>query len=158
LLATGSQRWAGDSPPGAAFSRQHFEQFSRDLVRRPLRAYQLEVAHAILASIERRDGAIFTVMMARQMGKNELSAQIEAWLLRAMQAEGASLVKASPTLRPQGMLNKRRLREALSAVRQNDPAGLDWREREGHLIQVGEALIAFYQTGARRPISFRGLG
>ncbi len=125
-----------------------FERFSRELARRPLRAYQLEAARAILASIERGDGAIFTVMMARQMGKNELSAQLEAWLLRALQAEGASLVKASPTLRPQGMLSKRRLREVLSLARQGDPEGLAWREREGHIIQVGEALIAFYSADA----------
>ncbi len=122
------------------------EQFSRDLVRKPLRAYQLEAARAILDSLQRRDGAIFTIMMARQMGKNELSAHLEAWLLRALQQEGASLVKASPTFRPQGQLSKRRLRSILSAVKQRDPAGLDWRERDGYLIQVGEALIAFYSA------------
>ncbi len=122
------------------------EQFSRDLVGRPMRPYQLEVARAILASVERRDGAIFTVMMARQMGKNELSAQLEAWLLRALQGEEASLVKASPTFRPQGMLSKRRLRMVLSRIKERDPAGLAWREREGHIIQVGEALIAFYSA------------
>jgi len=125
-----------------------FEQFSRELPRRPLRAYQLEAARAILASLERRDGAIFTVMMARQMGKNELSAQLEAWLLRRLHAEGASLVKASPTLRPQGMLSKRRLREVLSLARQGDPEGPPWREREGQSIQVGEALITFYSADA----------
>ncbi len=137
-------------PPGAAFSRQPpaaaFEQFSRELIGRPLRSYQLEAARAILASIQRRDGAIFTIMMARQMGKNELSAQIEAWLLRLLQAEGASLIKASPTLRPQGLLSKQRLLEVLGALRQNDPAGLTWREREGHIIQIGEARIAFYSA------------
>ncbi len=122
------------------------ERFSREWVRRPLRAYQMDAARAILDSIERRDGAIFTVMMARQMGKNELSAQLEAWLLRALQAEGASLVKASPTFRPQGQMSKRRLRAALSAVQARDPAGLAWRERDGHIIQVGEALIAFYSA------------
>ena len=128
--------------------KQHMtlEQFSRDLVRRPLRPYQLEVARAILASIERQDGAIFTVMMARQMGKNELSAQLEAWLLRTLQGEEASLVKASPTFRPQGMLSKRRLRMVLSRIQKYDPAGLAWREREGHIIQVAEALIAFYSA------------
>ncbi len=132
--------------PEVSPTAARFEQFSRELVRRPLRAYQLEVARAILASLERRDGAIFTVMMARQMGKNELSAQLEAWLLRALQAEGASLVKASPTLRPQGLMSKRRLRQTLSAVGQVDQQGLAWREREGHIIQLGEAMIAFYSA------------
>lgn len=126
--------------------RARFEEFSRELVRRPLRAYQMEATCAILASLERRDGAIFTVMMARQMGKNELSAQLEAWLLRVLQHGGVSLVKASPTMRPQGMLSKRRLREVLSAVREASPVGLVWREREGHIIEVGKALIAFYSA------------
>jgi hypothetical protein len=123
-----------------------FERFGRELVRRPLRAYQLEAAHAILASIERGDGAIFTVMMARQMGKNELSAQIEAWLLHALRGSEASLVKASPTLRPQGMLSKRRLREVLERAREVNPTGLIWREREGHIIAIDKASIAFYSA------------
>lgn len=106
----------------------------------------MEVARAILASIERRDGAIFTVMMARQMGKNELSAQVEAWLLRALREGGASLVKASPTLRPQGLMSKRRLRETLSAAQQARPDEMVWREREGHILQLGEAQIAFYSA------------
>jgi hypothetical protein len=125
---------------------ERFERFSRELIGRSLRAYQMEVARAIFASIERRDGAIFTVMMARQMGKNELSAQLEAWLLRLLQYKGVSLIKASPTLRPQGMLSKRRLREVLTAARDTSPSGLEWREREGHIIEIGHALIAFYSA------------
>jgi hypothetical protein len=123
-----------------------FEQFSRGVVRRMLREYQLEAIRAILTSIERREGAIFTVMMARQMGKNELSAQLEAWLLSSRLYGRVSLVKASPTLRPQGLLSKRRLRQVLSAARQQDPGGYAWREREGHIIQLGEGLIAFYSA------------
>jgi hypothetical protein len=123
-----------------------FERFSRELVRAPLRKYQLEAARAILQSIERQDGAVFTVMMARQMGKNELSAQIEAWLLQALQSQGASLIKAAPTLRPQGLLSKRRLRDVLSAINKSDPGRLAWREREGTMIQMGEATITFYSA------------
>lgn len=123
-----------------------FEDFSRGMLRRMLREYQLEAARAILTSIERREGAIFTVMMARQMGKNELSAQLEAWLLSALQHTQASLVKASPTLRPQGLLSMRRLRQVLSAARAEDPTGFVWREREGHIIEFGRALIAFYSA------------
>jgi hypothetical protein len=135
-----------EEEPMMLVREDRFEQFSREMVRRPLRVYQMEAARAILASIERRDGAIFTVMMARQMGKNELSAQLEAWLLRVLQYGGVSLVKASPTLRPQGMLSKRRLRQVLSEVREASPTGLIWREREGHIIEVGAALIAFYSA------------
>ncbi len=39
-----------------------------------LRPYQAEVTRAIARSIKTAAGATFSVMMARQMGKNELSA------------------------------------------------------------------------------------
>jgi hypothetical protein len=122
------------------------ERFSREVVQMPLRPYQLEAARAILESIQRRDGAVFTVMMARQMGKNELSAQIEAWLLQALHSQGASLIKAAPTLRPQGLMSKRRLRDVLSAMNQAHPGRVAWREREGAMIQVGNATITFYSA------------
>jgi hypothetical protein len=44
------------------------------------------------------------------------------------------------------MLSKRRLRQVLSEVQKASPTGLIWREREGHIIEVGEALIAFYSA------------
>jgi hypothetical protein len=134
-----------------AMTEAQFEEFSRSVVQRPLRAYQMEAARAILASIERREGAIFTVMMARQMGKNELSAQLEAWLLGALQDNKVSLGKASPTLRPQGLLSKRRLRQVLSTARESEPERYAWREREGHIIQVGEGGSSPFIQRTRRP-------
>src|SRR5204863_925155 len=49
--------------------------FSRFVVGRPLRPYQLEPARAILESVLGRRGETISVMMSRQAGKNELSAQ-----------------------------------------------------------------------------------
>ena len=46
-----------------------------------LRPYQREVARAIVNSIFGRKGLTFSVEMARQGGKNELSAQLELLLL-----------------------------------------------------------------------------
>ena len=43
--------------------------FSRVLVGRPLRSYQLAVARPVLASVRRRQGAIFTVEMAAANGQ-----------------------------------------------------------------------------------------
>ena len=62
-------------------------------------------------------------MGIRRLCFYELSAQVEAWLLWALRGERVSLVKASPTLRPQGLLSKRRLREVLSAAQETDPKG-----------------------------------
>lgn len=79
-------------------------RFARHVLGKPLYPYQLEIAEAILASVFSGEGKIFSVMMARQMGKNQLSAIIEAYLLTCM-AEG-TIVKAAPTFTPQ-ILNSR---------------------------------------------------
>ena len=44
--------------------------FSRYVLGRSLRRYQLEPAEAILESVLHRRGLTFAVMMARQAGKN----------------------------------------------------------------------------------------
>ena len=51
-----------------------------------LRPYQVEVAAAVLDSVRRGLGLTFTVEMARQAGKNELSAYLEIYLLGHMAA------------------------------------------------------------------------
>ena len=48
------------------------ETFSRHLLRVPLRPYQLEPARAVLDSVVNRRGLSFSVMMARQAGKNQM--------------------------------------------------------------------------------------
>ena len=75
--------------------------FSREALGRALRGYQEEVTAQILRSIRCELGLTITVMMARQMGKNELSAHIEAYLLDGYAKKGGSIVKAAPTFRPQ---------------------------------------------------------
>ena len=57
-----------------------------------------------MESVLEGQGRIFTVMMARQSGKNQLSAVIEAYLLTCL-LEG-TIVKAAPTFTPQ-ILNSR---------------------------------------------------
>ncbi len=48
-----------------------------------LRPYQAEAGRAIVRSVMHGEGRSFSVEIARQGGKNELSAQIEAMLLLA---------------------------------------------------------------------------
>src|SRR5207248_1969753 len=87
--------------------------FSRFVVGRPLRPYQLEPARAILESVLGRRGETISVMMSRQAGKNELSAQIEAYLLNLHAHEGGQIVKAAPTYVPQCLTSRLRLEGAL---------------------------------------------
>ncbi|MBA2286510.1 MAG: hypothetical protein H0W02_13605 [Ktedonobacteraceae bacterium] len=81
--------------------------FARDILGRPLYPYQSEIAEAILASVLGRQGRIFTVMMARQSGKNQLSAVLEAYLLTCMKR--GTIVKAAPTFTPQIINSRLRL-------------------------------------------------
>lgn len=81
-------------------------RFAR-LIGKPLYWYQIEIANAILDSIDNNDGHLFTVMMSRQSGKNQLSALLEAFLLVTRQR--GNIIKAAPTFNPQIITSRRRL-------------------------------------------------
>ena len=109
------------------------------LVVRQLRPYQREVALAILDSVFGRKGLTFSVEIARQGGKNELSAQLELLLLTLYMAEPKNLVKCSPTFKPQTVISMMRLKDRL-----ND-AGFDgiWGSELGYIIKLGNARAVF---------------
>ena len=97
-----------------AFLRD-IRMFSRVVVGRELRGYQLAPARAIVDSVLHRRGLTFAVVMSRQAGKNELSAQLEAYLMNLFQqVRGASLIKASPTAETQSQYSALRLRDCLA--------------------------------------------
>jgi hypothetical protein len=81
--------------------------FAREVLGKPLYPYQELVGDAILDSVLSRRGLTFSVMFARQMGKNQLSAVLEAYLLSCM--EEGSIVKAAPTFKPQIVNSRLRL-------------------------------------------------
>jgi hypothetical protein len=116
--------------------------FSRYAAPRPLRPYQLEVGEAILRSILRGEGKTFTVLMARQTGKNELAAQLEAYLLNLYAPHGGTIVKAAPSFKPQIVNSDLRLREILSAP---FCAGR-WESHYGYMLQMGRARIMFFSA------------
>lgn len=85
------------------------------ILGKPLRSYQAEVARAIATAALLGKGQTYTVMMARQMGKNELSGHLEAYLLNTHRLIGGTIVKAAPSLRPQAMISRQRLIDLLGA-------------------------------------------
>jgi len=121
--------------------------FSKLVVRRPLRGYQMEPARAIVDSVLHRRGLTFAVVMSRQAGKNELSAQLEAYLMNLFQhTRGASLVKAAPTYKPQTINSKLRLHDCLTN---------EWNKSflhgaEGYITRLGRCRCLFFsaQPGA----------
>ncbi len=104
-----------------------------------LRPYQREVALAILNSVFGRKGLTFSVEIARQGGKNELSAQLELLLLTLYMVEPQNLVKCSPTFKPQTVISMMRLKDRL-----ND-AGFSgiWVAELGYIIRLGNAKAVF---------------
>ncbi len=108
-----------------------------DFVR--LRPYQQEIARAILDSVFRQKGLTFSVEIARQGGKNELSAQLELLLLTLYMAEPRNLVKCAPTFKPQTVISMMRLKDRL-----NDAGfGGIWLAELGYIIRLGNARAVF---------------
>lgn len=104
-----------------------------------LRPYQLEIARAVLESIENHRGLTFSVEIARQGGKNELSAHIEVLLLTMFMSSGGSAIKCSPTFKPQTVISMSRLKQRL------DDFGFDglWMTEMGYIIRMGAARQVF---------------
>ncbi|MBC7224184.1 MAG: hypothetical protein H5T59_07925, partial [Anaerolineae bacterium] len=80
--------------------------FARAVLGVSLRPYQVAPARAIARSVVRRQGLRFAVLMARQAGKNELSACLEAYLLNLFARRGGTIVKAAPTYQPQRLISQ----------------------------------------------------
>ncbi|MDH4209520.1 MAG: hypothetical protein OEV76_11645 [Anaerolineae bacterium] len=113
--------------------------FSKIVVGRELRKYQLGPAYAILDSVLYGKGLSFAIVFCRQAGKNEVSAQLEAYLLNLYQRKGGMIVKAAPTYKPQLVNSKLRLEEVLD----NDWNRGKVRTREGYMTFLGRAGVVF---------------
>ena len=105
-----------------------------------LRSYQAEVARAIAGSVLEGLGETFVVIFPRQSGKNELQAQVEAYLLMMLSMQPAEMVKISPTWKPQSLNAMRRLERVLKA---NMFSSGKWCKESGYIFRVGEARIYF---------------
>jgi len=104
-----------------------------------LRPYQREVARAVLDSIQYRRGLTLSVEIARQGGKNELSAHLELLLLTLFMAQGGNLIKCSPTFKPQTIISMQRLKERLDEFGFN---GI-YHTEMGYIITLGNARAVF---------------
>ncbi len=105
-----------------------------------LRNYQMQVAKAIVDSVLKGKGLSFVVVFPRQSGKNELQAQVEAYLLSMCSVEPVEMVKVSPTWKPQSLNAMRRLERVL---KRNIISRGRWTKHSGYIYQFGEAMIHF---------------
>lgn len=121
------------------FAFGDIERFSRHILKRPLRSYQVDPARALVASIIRRDGEHYVWRFPRQSGKNETIAHVTAYVLFLYQrVVGSTIVHTAPTYDPQAANAQRRVMEL---VRGNS-FFVKLRERDNE-IELGEARVVF---------------
>ncbi len=122
-----------------------FEDFVYQFLGRSLYPYQLEIAEAVLDSVFNDKGLTFSVLLARQMGKNEISALIEAYILTHKEGDG-TIVKSAPTYKPQIITSRLRL---LSMLERSDAEDRVWRSH-GYIVGVAPDVKGVReQTGPR---------
>ena len=134
-------RGEGSGARWAAEALAQVETFSRVLLHRELRAYQSAAARAIVQAVLAGRGGTFAVTMARQAGKNETAAHVEAYLLNAFSRVGGYLVKASPTFRPQSLVSMQRLGAVLAGSALGRPA-----REQGYILRLGNARALFFSA------------
>jgi hypothetical protein len=104
-----------------------------------LRPYQKEIAAAILDSVFQHRGITFSVEIARQGGKNELSAQLELLLLTLFMSSCRNMIKCAPTFKPQALISMARLKDRL-----NDAGFANiWKAEQGYIIRLGNCRTVF---------------
>ena len=115
-----------------------------------LRGYQQPAARAITESVVNGLGREFAVVFSRQSGKDEMLAQICAFLLSRYRRAGGSVIIGLPALRPQGIIARDRLTERLQTPLVREGVRL----RESTIIEVGRASVRF--LSAARGANSRG--
>lgn len=110
-----------------------------------LRPYQVLPARAIAGAVRRNilekdyQGVNqFAIVFSRQAGKDEMTAQLLAYLLNLFQLRGGKIVVAAPTAR-QVTISKSRLLERLD----NRLNRGEWYSREGYIVGLGRAEARF---------------
>lgn len=109
------------------------------LTRRHLRSYQVGPAQAIADSVEQNLGRQFAIVFSRQAGKDELLAQLLAFLLSRYRDAGGNAVVGAPTFHPQAALTRDRLLDRLA----NPLTGRLTHVRDGYAVYCNRASARF---------------
>ena len=110
-----------------------------------MRRYQAEVADAVAGSLIGPEDASpreFAAVFSRQSGKDEMLAQLCAWLLVRNSRLGGQVIIALPSLDPQGLIARDRLLARLATPRLR-AIGVTPRVREGRIVKVGRASVHY---------------
>lgn len=103
-----------------------------------LRDYQVGPARAVVESVEGGQGRTLATVFSRQSGKDELLAQVLAYLLTTYQVRGGNIVVAAPTFKPQAALSRDRLLDRLQQM-----GAARGAVHDGYIVRVGRATARF---------------
>ncbi|MGB7725529.1 MAG: hypothetical protein WBL37_08125 [Dehalococcoidales bacterium] len=99
----------------------------------------MEIGEAVMDSVFNQKGITFSVEIARQGGKNEISARLQMALLGLFINEKKNLIKCAPTFHPQAINSMARLTDRL-----NDAGfGRFWKTQNGNTVCMGNARAIF---------------
>ena len=96
----------------------------------------------------------FAAVFSRQSGKDEMLAQLCAWLLVRNSRTGGQVIVALPSLDPQGLIARDRLLDRLRMPRLR-PIGVYPRVQDGRNVRVGRASVHY--VSASPTANARGL-
>jgi hypothetical protein len=117
-----------------------FEKFTERGGGITMRPYQLEPANAIIDSILNNRGLTFVIVMARQSGKDELLANLIAYLLNLFAHKEKEIVVVNPTYKPQTIKAIFRLENRLA---RNLITRMFWQKRSDFMRMIGSAVVNF---------------
>lgn len=117
-----------------------FPRFTKQGSGITLRPYQIEPARAILNSIKKNLGLSFVVIISRQSGKDELAANLKAYLMARFAGYEVGIVECNPTYKPQTINAIDRLEARLST---NLMTRMFWKKRSDFMRMVGKAKVSF---------------
>jgi len=116
-----------------------FDRFTSRSGAIQMRPYQLEPAEAIINSIITKQGLTFVIIISRQAGKDELLANLIAYLMYLFGHRECGIVVANPTYKPQTLNFLMRLENRLKA---NLLTKSFWKKRADYMRMIGSAVTS----------------
>lgn len=122
-----------------------FDRFTERGGALTLRPYQAEAAKAILDSVLKKQGLTIVLIISRQAGKDELLANLIAYLLNLFAHREVGIVYVNPTYKPQTINAIMRLENRLEA---NLLTRAFWKKRSDYMRIIGRAVVSFLSGDA----------
>lgn len=122
-----------------------FETFTERAGGITLYPYQIEPARAIINSIKNKLGLTIVIIISRQAGKDELLANLIAYLMLLFAHRDAGIVVTNPTYKPQTINMIMRLEKRLSS---NLLTKTSWDKRSDFMRMIGSCVASFLSADA----------